>query len=53
MAQLCRASLALRAQVVEALVDLTAEAVTTLRPMCRPLWWLDPEVGRGRCRFTL
>lgn len=43
VAQLCRASLALREQVVDAMVDLTEAACHSLEPMCRPLWWLDPH----------
>ena len=38
-AQLCRASLALREQVVDALIDLTDAACHSLEPMCRPMWW--------------
>lgn len=43
VAQMCRASLELREQVVEAIVELTESACHTLEPMCRPLWWLDPH----------
>jgi alpha-glucosidase (family GH31 glycosyl hydrolase) len=43
VAQLCRATLALREEVVESLVDLSDAACESLEPMCTPLWWLDPD----------
>ena len=42
VAELCAECLQLREHVVEALIDLTHDAVATLNPMCRPMWWLDP-----------
>lgn len=32
-----------RDQFVDALVHHSERAVETLEPICRPLWWLDPE----------
>ena len=43
VAQLCKASLSLREEILDALVDLTDAACDSLEPMCRPLWWLDPH----------
>ena len=43
VAELCRASLALRDSLADAIVGLTDAECDSLAPVCRPMWWLDPE----------
>jgi|TARA_B100001142_G_scaffold326087_1_gene380901 alpha-glucosidase (family GH31 glycosyl hydrolase) len=40
---LCISALEMRDQFVETLIDHSERAVETLEPICRPMWWLDPE----------
>ena len=41
--ELCAAALEKRDEFIESLIHHSEHAVETLEPICRPLWWLDPE----------
>eukprot|EP00271_Cylindrocystis_brebissonii_P001581 TRINITY_DN11856_c0_g1_i1.p1 TRINITY_DN11856_c0_g1~~TRINITY_DN11856_c0_g1_i1.p1 ORF type:complete len:766 (+),score=131.52 TRINITY_DN11856_c0_g1_i1:1224-3521(+) len=41
--KLCKAVLELRKSVVGQIVTLMEDACKALAPVCRPMWWLDPE----------
>lgn len=41
--ELCASALEMRDHFVESLVHHSEKAVESLEPICRPLWWLDPE----------
>jgi len=41
--ELCASALEKRDEFIESLIHHSERAVETLEPICRPLWWLDPE----------
>ena len=41
--EMTAAALKMRDQFVDSLIHFSEQAALSLEPICRPLWWLDPE----------